>query len=461
MPSERRPGPKKIVRGETSLCRHCCCCFMALRCCVGVVPIVAIAVGAIAIASMSLSLTSLVQLVGAFTVPHRKLCRLAQSMQHHGPTWKSRVLCAIPDEYDEQRQYWTLPRLYVGQSRNMQSKHIFSTGANIPLLPDQAHYLIKVMRIMNNGRTNRRQPRSSDDDGDNEAMIRIFNGIDGEWLAKVHVLANQKGDHSSDSKTRRKKGVRSANGRREDDSLVAECIIQLRVQDYGEDERPWILFVPLKKQPRMKLMIEKCTELGVGKMIPVASDRMEGEALTSLLGTRGDDVFQENNDSRIDKLELQAIEASEQCERLGIPTITCDIGFSLDDKSSLGLLTVRDVLDQWCRAEVKKSSDQNDPFSFTTNISMRRVLLICRERGNGDDAVPVLQALLRNERVSFLVGPEGGWSADEEELFDDVCSKFADQNASPVRCVSLGSSVLRAETACLMAVGAWALTERQ
>ena len=87
--------------------------------------------------------------------------------------------------------------------------------------------------------------------------------------------------------------------------------------------------------------------------------------------------------------------------------------------------------------------------------------MICRERGNGDDAVPVLQALHRNERVSFLVGPEGGWSADEEELFDDVCSKFADQDASPVRCVSLGSSVLRAETACLMAVGAWALTERQ
>jgi RsmE family RNA methyltransferase len=188
---------------------------------------------------------------------------------------------------------------------------------------------------------------------------------------------------------------------------------------------------------------------------------MDGEALTSLLGSRGDDVFQENNDSRIDKLELQAIEASEQCERLGIPTISCDIGFSLDDKSSGGLLTVRDVLEQWCREGVKKSSDQNDPFNITTNISTRRVLLICRERGNGDDAVPVLQALHRNERVSFLVGPEGGWSADEEELFDDVCSKFADQDASPVRCVSLRSSVLRAETACLMAVGAWALTERQ
>ena len=431
---------------------------MASRRCVGVVPIVAIAVGAISIAS----LTSLVQLVEAFMVPQRKLCRLAQSMQQYGLTWRSRVLCAIPDENDEQRQYWTLPRLYVGQSRNMQSKRILSTGAKIPLLPEQAHYLIKVMRIMNNRRTNRRQQlRSTSDDGDNEAMIRIFNGIDGEWLAKVHVLANQEGDHSPASKTRSKKGVRSANGRRGDDSLVAECIIQLRVQDYCEDNRPWILFVPLKKQPRMKLMIEKCTELGVGKMIPVASDRMDGEALTSLLGSRGDDVFQENNDSRIDKLELQAIEASEQCERLGIPTISCDIGFSLDDKSSGGLLTVRDVLEQWCREGVKKSSDQNDPFNITTNISTRRVLLICRERGNGDDAVPVLQALHRNERVSFLVGPEGGWSADEEELFDDVCSKFADQDASPARCVSLGSSVLRAETACLMAVGAWALTERQ
>ena len=98
----------------------------------------------------------------------------------------------------------------------------------------------------------------------------------------------------------------------------------------------------------------------------------------------------------------------------------------------------------------------------------RRVLLICRERGGsgpdggGGAVVPVLRALRGNDRVAFLVGPEGGWSAEEESFFDEICSVYGGGGgggaAAPVRCVSLGPSVLRAETACMVAVAAWALT---
>lgn len=411
---------------------------------------------AVAMASM--------QLVGAFTVPSQS--RYFRSLRHHDAMFESRAQYAAPENH-EQRQFWTLPRLYVGQSRNMRNKRALSTGAMIHLLPEQAHYLVKVMRIMSSRRiTNRQQPRSTDCAADNEARIRIFNGIDGEWLAKVHALTSRDDEYSESLKKRGKKVVRSPNERRGGDSLVAECIIQLRAQDYNDDDRPWIMFVPLKKQPRMKIIIEKCTELGVGRLIPVASDRMEGEASISLLGSSGNDS-QNNNDLRIDKLELQSIEASEQCERLGIPMITCDMGLSLCGKLNGDLWKVRDVVENWCREweaqketnGVAKLGDQNDTLGMTTKQNARRVLLICRERGSGEDTVPVLKALHVNKKASFLVGPEGGWSANEEKLFDEICSKYAGQDETPVRCVSLGISVLRAETACLMAVGAWMLTE--
>ena len=57
----------------------------------------------------------------------------------------------------------------------------------------------------------------------------------------------------------------------------------------------------------------------------------------------------------------------------------------------------------------------------------RRVLLICRERSGfgldgGGGAVPVLRVLRKNDRVSFLVGPKGDWSVEQELFFDEICS---------------------------------------
>jgi len=256
--------------------------------------------------------------------------------------------------------------------------------------------------------------------------------------------------------------------------VVAQCILQLRTQNC-KDERPWIFFAPLKKLPRMKIMIEKCTELGVGRMIPVTSDRMEGGALMALLESNSNEanldvVYGGYNNSRkkdhsktsFGKLEVQAIEAAEQCERLGIPIITNDVPLTRPSESSQDTLwNVRDLVKQWCHDWEESHNLNRDGDVGTTD---GRTLLICRERASGGDindvgdrVVPVLQALHDNQRVSFLVGPEGGWSVEEEEVFDEICSKYSGGGDSPVQCVSLGSSVLRAETACMMAVAAWAL----
>ena len=351
----------------------------------------------------------------------------------------------------EEQTYWKLPRLYVGPCQNKQNNHALASGARIPLSPEQSHYLMNVMRIFKKRKNNRKQQQSNGDGGDDviggRECIRIFNGLDGEWLAQAHMAQQQ--PLISGKGRSKKRGNPEV-------SLEAECIMQLRTQDYNEDERPWLMFVPLKKQPRMKNLIEKCTELGAGKFIPVSSDRMGGDASMAIFGSNSNDsnidkVYGAQSSSqndggsiRFDKLQIQAIEASEQCERLGIPTISNNVFEGSRDT----LWMVKDLLKQWRQ-------------DFDGENGEGRALLICRERGeyaNDGKAsvVPVLQALENNKRVSFLVGPEGGWSIEEEALFDEVCSECSG-NHSPVQCVSLGTSVLRAKTACMLAIGSWAL----
>ena len=83
-------------------------------------------------------------------------------------------------------------------------------------------------------------------------------------------------------------------------------------------------------------------------MIPVTSDRVEGDALLGLLRSndngvgavggdggnsdvlfgRNDDWKEEGGGGGLEKLRLLAIEASEQCERLSIPTITTDLSLN-------------------------------------------------------------------------------------------------------------------------------------
>ena len=328
---------------------------------------------------------------------------------------------------DSKDTYWKLPRVYIGPQNDMQQSITLAVGARISLSSDQSHYLTNVMRIFKKRKDNRRQQNIDDtnDTSSNRDCIRIFNGIDGEWLARVHDISSSQSDSTTNMRSKRPARSRK---KKEDASLIAECILQLRTQDYKKDDRPWIMFVPLKNQQRLKNMIEKCVEMGTGQFVAVSSDRMEGGAAMNM---------------RFDKLELQTVEASEQCERLDVPLISTN--------SEHGTLKdVRDIVSQW-------GTDMEEQ-------SKNRTLLICRERGSSEDVyggrskvIPVLQALKDNRRVSFLIGPEGGWTSDEEAVFDEVCAKNSGMKDAPVQCVSLGSNVLRAETASMLAVGAWSL----
>jgi 16S rRNA (uracil1498-N3)-methyltransferase len=174
------------------------------------------------------------------------------------------------------------------------------------------------------------------------------------------------------------------------------------------------------------MLLEKCTELGVGLFIPILTEHVDPSSVRDL--TR--DMV---------KLQAQTVEASEQCERLTVPPLST----SFSEKEAKDPWTLSTLLNEWS----------------TLDIFKEKQLLICRER-TAPSSVPVLKLLEHlhtNDvltRVAFVVGPEGGWSTAEEELCDQYTSRCTN-----IHCVSLGSSILRAETAAIAAASAYMLRE--
>jgi 16S rRNA (uracil1498-N3)-methyltransferase len=154
-----------------------------------------------------------------------------------------------------------------------------SAGIAIEPAPAQCHYLLTVMR------------QASGD------QVALFNGEDGEWLARVEPT-----------------------GRRRCRLEVAE---QLRLQ--AAEHGPALMFAPLKRT-RQEMLIEKATELGVAHLEPVLTQRSVVERLNR------------------DRLRSIAIEAAEQSGRLTIPTISMpgSLDGYLGRRDGNGLLYVAD-----------------------------------------------------------------------------------------------------------------------
>jgi 16S rRNA (uracil1498-N3)-methyltransferase len=149
-------------------------------------------------------------------------------------------------EFD--RSLSTTPRLYV--------RDALAHGAQITLDQPQSHYLGSVMR---------RQP------GD---MVRLFNGHDGEWAARVAAVA--------------KKAV----------TLIAER--QSAPQEMVPDL--WLCAAPLKKG-RIDWLVEKACELGVAQLQLVTTQRT---------------VVDKPN---LERLGAHMVEAAEQCGRTAVPEL--------------------------------------------------------------------------------------------------------------------------------------------
>lgn len=343
-------------------------------------------------------------------------------------------------------QVHMLPRMYVGPSPVVHARHLtdlinptFSNmNTNTPpsrhqalhfdllisLNQAQSHHLTSVLRL-GKKRSWRQQ----------QSQVRLFDGHT-EWLAQP-----------MEGTLERKRRHRGSSA----DPVVLRCLELLRrnplTHQRDDDQETiastlqripsiWIATAPPKRKERLRMLIEKCVELGVDGFLHVNSEYSE----TPELGAS--------------KLQAYAMEAAQQCERMNVPPATvswdkdeCQVE---DTSDPLGLIELELLI------QLVEESDSSVK------------LLVCRERSNLTPIWSALGSIFHSWEHSSasqgnapqhgdalilcLIGPEGGWSQAEEQLLDRVEEATAPKNQ--VWNVSLGPTVLRAETAAMTAMAA-------
>lgn len=186
-------------------------------------------------------------------------------------------------------------------------------------------------------------------------IVNVFNENNGEWQSKVTQITKK--------------------------AVVIQIEQQLRLPN---PTRPlWLAFAPLKNDA-MGFLIEKATELGVTHLQPILTERCNTQRLN------------------LERLQKNAIEASQQCERLDVPVVL----------EAVSLVS-------WDKRE-----------SIEWYVALERA-----------DAEPI-QKVLQQSKTSawgFIIGPEGGFTSQEVTLF----------SKDKITPINLGPRILRAETAAL------------
>lgn len=218
-------------------------------------------------------------------------------------------------------------------------------GATIKLTRDQAHYLHRVLRL-----------------GEGDA-IRVFNGHDGEFNARVDTVRGANAsvtlEDASDTQT---------------ESPLVTCLVQ-----------------GLCRSQRMDYCVQKASELGVTRILPVRTERCVVR------------LDERRARKRLAHWQAVAISACEQSGRTRVPTIEMPIGFEA--------LLMRDDL---------PGPALLDP----------------------DQGARVRSWAFNGEALSLLVGPEGGFTQTET-------SRLVEMGAARWR---MGPRVLRTETAGVVAL---------
>jgi 16S rRNA (uracil1498-N3)-methyltransferase len=150
------------------------------------------------------------------------------------------------------------------------------------------------------------------------------------------------------------------------------------------------LFVPLKPA-RLDYIVQKAVEMGVARLQPVL--------------TRHGQVARIN----LERMRANVIEAAEQCSILSLPEIDVPIALA-------------------------RFVAQRDP---------ARWLVFCDEDAAAANPVAALQIVPPQSPLAVLIGPEGGFAADERAALLKL--------ANVVR-LSLGPRILRADTAAVAAL---------
>lgn len=161
------------------------------------------------------------------------------------------------------------------------------------------------------------------------------------------------------------------------------------------------LLLAVFKFDRMEWAIEKCTELGIARIVPVISRRTDARLAASA-------------GKRAERWRRIALQASEQSRRAVPPEISNPTKLK-EAAVSIGS-TLRVVL-----SESEQQDSIKDVLDARTALSTR--------------------APERDRSVALAIGPEGGWTPDELKLLQ----------TSGWLSASLGNTILRAETAAIAA----------
>ena len=195
----------------------------------------------------------------------------------------------------------SLPRLFV--------RAALREGASVALDAGQANYLGNVLRLAPG------------------AELLVFDGLSGEWLAQIADAAKKRMTLTVERMTREPESIPDV----------------------------WLAFAPVKRA-QTDWLVEKATELGVARLVPIMTQRTVAERV------------------RLDRLEAIAVEAAEQCGRTRVPQIVEPL-------------------------QLKRFVEELDPsrhFYFA-------------DEGGGDAAA----STFAEGPAVILVGPEGGFTEEE------------------------------------------------
>lgn len=192
----------------------------------------------------------------------------------------------------------------------------------------------------------------------------------------------------------------------------SKCEVKIIEQTVVENipKRNVTLFAALIKKDNYEWILEKGTEVGVSHFVPIISDRSEKKNL---------------NMERAQKIIK---EASEQSGRGMMPTISepDDLKTILNNESSIDTIEI--------------GNEKSKPY-FPNGLQM----LAFDVGGELFDVSKIKSSAatklnLPETDIGILIGPEGGWSEKELNLFKE----------KNIPIYSIGSQVLRAETAAIV-----------
>ncbi len=183
-------------------------------------------------------------------------------------------------------------------------------------------------------------------------------------------------------------------------SIAADTVrFTLLTEVDAEPALPITLVLAIFKFDRMEWAIEKATELGVDRMIPIIARRSEKHLAQAA-------------QTRVERWRRIAREAAQQSRRSGVPSIADPVALKAAAR---------------CEGDALRLLLAEQERSTTLRQAMQAALHAPGENLPG---------------IWLAVGPEGGWVAEEEALFD----------AEGWKAVSLGPRILRAETAAMSAM---------